>query len=246
MRANGIDFSKWAEGYVYVPGSVDFVVHRVAHGITEDVRLAEHADASKRVAVREGYIYYEMSSPWLKQVELAIELAKEHNLDNIWWDAEEDQWQNTFGNRFANETAEALRYLRMEFPNAGLYCNRNIYYLLEHKIDPEWLAEIPLWLADPHHDKVIDYYIAGNDEPLWYDFREFKRPRGAWTYWQTSFLGDPDRYGIIGKKAVDENVFNGTRAELLKLRGKSVIVENVKRLADKVRGNWKGKRIQPR
>ena len=96
MRANGIDFSYWARGYEPVPGAVDFVIHRLAHGITEDGRLAEHAEASKGVAVREGYIYYEMTSPWLAQVELAIELAQEHGLDNVWWDAEEDQWNNEF------------------------------------------------------------------------------------------------------------------------------------------------------
>ena len=235
MRANGIDFSKWAPEFTYIPGSVDFVVHRTSHGITEDIRFKKHAEASKPVAVREGYHYYEQSSHWLAQVELSLELAQEAKLDNLWWDAEEDQWQNTFGKKMVNETIAAIAEYQKEYPDAGMYCNRNIYYLFEAWLGADYMNTIPLWLADPHHNKVIDWYIEGNDEPLWGDFREFKRPKGTWTYWQTSFLGDPDRYGITGKEAVDEDVFNGTREELLKLRGKNVAVCNVKRGVDKVR-----------
>jgi hypothetical protein len=223
MRANGIDFSKWAPEYNYIPNTVHFVIQRLSYGLTTDERYEQHKESIREVPVREAYHYYEMTHPWKEQVDKFLALAEGY--DNVWWDAEENSFGNVFGSRFANETAEALRYLRQVFPNAGLYCNRDIYYLLEHKLDPAWLAEIPLWIADPQNDG-IDWYIKGNEEPYWGVWRggvwvEFKRPWNSWTYWQTSFSGDPARYGIVDKKAVDEDVFNGTFEELLALRYKS-------------------------
>lgn len=230
MRANGIDFSYWAPAYDYpeeMSGQlvgVEFVVHRVAYGIQEDKRLVQHVEASRQVKVREGYLYYRMGDPWYRQYENAVTLAEKFNLVNIWWDAEEDLYTNTFGPKFVAETSEGLRYLQTAFPGAGLYCNLDIYYRLERAVDWEWLAEIPLWIANPQYGHTIDYYIDGNGEPHWRVYRggvwvNLKRPVGSWTFWQTGFRGVPEWYGISGKEAVDENVFNGTVGELFALRG---------------------------
>lgn len=224
LRARGIDISKWCPSFNPPEGKLDFYIQRLSYGLYTDERYHQHKEAGMNVPVREGYHYYKMTQPWHQQVEKFLELAEGY--DNVWWDVEEDRWGNVWGKRMVNETAEALRYLRQVFPNAGLYCNRNHYYLLEHYIDWEWLAEIPLWLAAPVHEPGYDInYFIKNGEPGWRVWRNgrwhtFKRPKGTWTYWQTSFLGDPEEYGITGKKAVDENVFNGTRDELLALRGK--------------------------
>lgn len=216
-RARGIDISYWGRE-LQLKGNLDFIIHRLAYGMWVDPRLDMHAKASVDVPVREGYIYYRVGQPWYEQVKLAIRLAEKYDLVNVWWDAETDQWGNTFGRKFINETAEGLRKLREVFPNAGLYCNRNIYYLLEYHLGDSWLNRIPLWLADPQHDKQIEYFMEAG-QPKWYDFRKFKRPEGSWHYWQTSFLGDPVEYGVLGKKAVDENVYNGTLSELKELYG---------------------------
>lgn len=222
-RANGIDFSKWVPKYTYIPGSVNFVIQRTSYGLNVDEKYEQHKASIREVPVREAYHYYQMNKPWHAQVELFMGLAQGY--DNVWWDAEEDQYGNIFSTRFVNETAEALRYIRQEFPNAGLYCNRDIYYRLERALDHEWLSEIPLWIADPQHGNDIDYFIE-QGEPHWSVWRagvevKLLRPQGSWTYWQCGWLGDPARYGVEDKKQVDENVFNGTFDELLKLRYKN-------------------------
>ena len=233
MRANGIDFSYWAPEYEHVdtvdPISIEFVINRTNYGVTEDFRFRQHAQATRKVPVRETYFFYESTSPALAQLELATDLTRSEGYRNLWVDAEEYGEINVISSQMFRDVKTLLEHNRQEFPDGGLYCNLDFYYQFElylNRTGPgwEWLAEFPLWIAAPNYDMTIDAYINGAGAPKWKLFRSgrwvslFREP-GTWTYWQTGFKGIPERYGIKIKKQVDENVFNGTPAELFALRG---------------------------
>ena len=80
------------------------------------------------------------------------------------------------------------------------------YYWLAHGNDEPYWLQFPIWLAR--------YSIyPPQDTPPW----------PTWDIWQFSATGDPSRYGITnGKKAVDENRFEGTLEELAALFGQAV------------------------
>jgi uncharacterized protein YvpB len=67
----------------------------------------------------------------------------------------------------------------------------------------------PFWLA---------YYLrrpAPNKTPGWkIGTVKLKRPEGDWQFWQYTKRGKAVDYGLVGKEAVDLDVFNGTVEEL--------------------------------
>jgi GH25 family lysozyme M1 (1,4-beta-N-acetylmuramidase) len=222
MRASGIDYSFWATDWkLPVRTRVDFAIQRLGAAEWLDPRYENHAKRLGQAQIRGGYWYYYEQYNWAKQVDMFLDAANNHphKLHMLWWDVEEGG--NDFSNRerIANETAESIRRLEERYDGlVGLYSNLDFYinylqpYLADH------FAKIPLWLAWPIHTKPLEYF-RGDVEPGWSVWRggneiKMKRPKGSWFMWQVKFNGDPDYYGIIDKKAVDVNVFNGTAQEM--------------------------------
>ena len=80
------------------------------------------------------------------------------------------------------------------------------WYWLAHGSTADYWKQFPVWLA------------RYSTEPP-----QLTPPWDGWTFWQFSATGDPAKYGITnGKKAVDENRFEGTYEELQVLFGGEV------------------------
>ena len=223
MRASGIDYSFWATDWKLPAGSkVDFAIQRLGGGEWIDPRYDNHAKRLGQADVRGGYWYYYEQYKWAKQVDTFLGAANNHpqKLHMLWWDVEIGG--NDFSNRqrIANETAEAIRRLRLGFDGlVGIYCNLDVYINYLQPYLAEWLLDVPLWLAWPIHTYPLEYFLDENKNPGWSVWRggyeiKMKRPKGSWDFWQVKFNGDPKYYGIVDKKAVDVNVYNGTAAEL--------------------------------
>lgn len=77
------------------------------------------------------------------------------------------------------------------------------WYWLAHGSTAEYWGQFPVWLAR-----------YSTEQP------QATPPWDKWTIWQYSASGDPADYGVTnGKKAVDENWFDGTQEELEALFG---------------------------
>jgi hypothetical protein len=223
MRASGIDYSFWATDWkLPFRTRVDFAIQRLGGGEWLDQRYENHAKRLGQAQVRGGYWYYYERFKWAKQVDMFLGAANNHpqKLHMLWWDVEEGG--NDFSNRerIANETAESIRRLRAGFDGlVGLYCNLDVYINYLQPYLAEWLLDVPLWLAWPIHEKPLSYFRDETSQPGWSVWRggneiKMKRPKGSWFLWQVKFNGDPKYYGIVDKKAVDVNVFNGTAQEM--------------------------------
>jgi len=224
MRAHGIDFSKWAPDWIMPKGApIDFAIQRVGFGKHRDERYINHSQRMNQVDIRMAYFYYSSAVPWKEQVDFCLGLVNDNpytTYHGLWWDYEEKY--NVLSPRTARETTESVRYLRMGFDGkVGVYCNRDAYVTyLQNYVDKDYLNTIPLWLAAPVKDVS---QVRANQHPPWcfkrgkWPFRYdvcLDRPESLWKLWQYSWIGDPNELGIIGKKEVDVDVFNGTAAEM--------------------------------
>lgn len=216
-RAHGIDFSKWALDWIKPENAnIDFAIQRVSWGLHTDERYENHSQRMNQVDCRMAYHFYSSAVPWKKQVDFFLDKVNNNpytNYQAIWWDYE--QINNVLSKRTTHEAAEAIRYLRMGFEGrVGIYTNRNDYTVhLAPYIDRIWLDDVPYWIACPTKK---DPQIAEPPWGFWRGVRWVKLPRkeGKWDLWQYSWNGNPAELGIIGKKQVDVDVYNGTVEDL--------------------------------
>lgn len=102
-------------------------------------------------------------------------------------------------------------YNAIEAMRAGGYAGKIMiytghWYWLAHGSTADYWKQFPVWLAR---------YYTEPPQPT--------PPWDTWTFWQFSATGDPAKYGITnGKKAVDENRFEGTQAELEAIFGGAI------------------------
>jgi len=226
MRAHGIDFSKYALDWIMpVEANIDFAIQRTSWGLHKDEKYENHSKRMNQVECRMAYHYYSSAVPWFAQYELFIDLVNNNphtTYHGVWVDFEEGY--NELTRRTAYEFAEFIRYLRKGFDGkVGGYCNRDTYTTkLAYYLSNDWLSDVPLWLAVPIEPIIYiskSDVLEGTREPPWGYwvgglYRKLSRPKGLWDLWQYSWRGDPAELGIIGKKAVDVNVFNGTVDDL--------------------------------
>ena len=239
-RAQGIDLSKWALDWILPFGTkVDFAIQRTSWGLNTDSRYVQHSyRLMENTDIWGAYHFYSTKESWKAQADHFLELVLNNptglKYDMIWWDFEAKNNKLTWkaGRRYIN----AIKYLQEEFDKLiGGYANNNDYSVfLEEgpEVDVDYLNTVPLWLAYPGSEIENPFSLAINEQPEmgnWrgvFPFRRFvplKRPVGSWDFHQYSWHGDPEKLGIIGKKQVDANVYNGTLLDLRTRLKKDVV-----------------------
>jgi len=213
MRAHGIDFSKWALNWDMPdnpPLPIDFVIQRVSWAGYTDERYENHSKKINQCPIRGAYHYYSSGVPWLQQAELFLKLITENpdtTYQMAWLDYETGY--NNLTSRTSEEARRIVEFVAARFDGkVGVYANPNtvINYLDRFG---SWMLNWPFWVAQywffPSPDKNPGWKIGTVN---------LKRAKGNWQFWQYRETGHAPSYGIVGKKAVQLNVFNGTAEEL--------------------------------
>jgi len=227
-RAFGYDISAWGDDITEPQIPIDFAFHRTSWGLHVDSKYDNHSGKISEITdILGGYHYYSTAVPWKKQVDHFLELVTNNpngsKYEMIAWDFEAKN--NILSRRAAKEAAEAIRYLRIGFDGMVLvYGNNNDYSVfLETFVDVAFLNDTPFWLPWPGSRIKNPFSVEINEQPEMGNWRgnwpnrrfvPLKRLKGTWDFWQYSWNGDPEKLGIVGKKQVDVNVYNGTRADL--------------------------------
>jgi hypothetical protein len=187
---------------------------RTGYGLMEDRIVRETAKAVSSVPVKMVYHYLSSAVPVKEQVDRHLGICKllPYPVDFHWVDFE--HYYNEMGLDFARECVQFISRVNNHYgaQKCGIYTNR--------------------WLHDGYYSKV-----SGGQDPLWFswpidewqgDIEAFARgsvttpllPDGRsgadWLFWQFSYKGDGVEWGAGRSYAFDLNVFNGTRAELLR------------------------------
>lgn len=216
MRAHGIDFSKWALDWSMPenpPHPIDFVIQRVSWASYKDKRYDNHKNKIQQCPVRGAYHYYSSGVPWKQQADLFLSLL-DSTYHMAWLDYETGY--NKLTQRTSEDARRIVEYVADRFDGkVGVYANPNTVVNYLDKFGT-WMLDWPFWVA--HY-----WYIPSPDKsPGWQVGRvKMKRAEGSWQFWQYTEKGRAKDYGIVGKKAVDLDVFNGTIEELRQWLGES-------------------------
>lgn len=198
-----IDFQKMRRN------GADFVILRAGQNWWIDEDFIDYANDSSKVQglLRGSYWFYDARNYVQKQCELYWEL-----IDNFAFDLPPVMDFESASVKYISRPLWSRNYflsLIGGFLNTmdGLSGVQTMFYTNPGWLRylsplPDWLKERPFWVA---------YY--GPESYLKPESGLFGMPK--WDFWQQTAKGDGAKFGVESK-SIDQNVFNGTRAELLK------------------------------
>ena len=217
-RAAGIDGAHWWGWFKpeLATKPIDFIVIKA----TQDDRWIDPAFhenwiGASKIDMRGAYHYQKLFISWRSQADHFLRQAGKYDFHIYALDVEKIGNETAFINRehgdmFVSDMRRIIDYWRQQAPGKSvwLYTNRDIYQTLIYPTVKrlygaeglQWLASLPLWLA-------VYNGLGPHGEPSMPTGRE------TWQVWQYSDTGKPADYGTNG--AVDLNVYNGTKAEML-------------------------------
>jgi GH25 family lysozyme M1 (1,4-beta-N-acetylmuramidase) len=206
MKAHGVDYGRWTEWRrpEVSPKPIDFIIAGLSSGDYTPPRVEINMPYIRKEPVAMGYHFYESQINWTKQVGLFLRNAERAKVKALWWDYESNE-RNRFYERTANETMEAIKWLRERFDGiVGLYSNLNDYYvnILPFPVAP-FFEDVPWWVAYPDND-------PDDINHPWYE-----KIGRTHSFYQYSWSGHGPDYGVYNypdKKAIDLNVFEGSKS----------------------------------
>lgn len=222
--AHGIDLSWW-EGSFHperATKKISFAFTKFTEGTTHiDPKVDVIWQGISQLLGRGGFHYQRSGYSWRAQADHFLSVANRFaDCQFFILDVERNKFlvdgvyvfDNKYDDAFFADMRRILDYwhevqpkkLRVLYTNVDTYQNY-IYPAMQRLYGDEgirWLNSILLWIAQP------------GTEP---GKPNMPKQRSQWDFHQYSFVGKKEDYGTEG--AVDENVFNGTVADLQKLIG---------------------------
>jgi len=188
-----------------------FVIVRTSGNVTKDEDFDDYwRDASGKL-LRGSYHFFEYRNGIMKSVVEQVEAYKKFLGDDIGelpqamdFERPNNQWPE-LPNRDVclSWIYDFIRRLKKPL----LYTNLDT---ILHKLwpIPDWLKEIPLWVAQ--------YGVLKPRNDGW----------NTWTFWQFTSTGNGPKWGAESL-GVDLDYFNGTEADLMALAGKPVVTKDL-------------------
>ena len=212
MQVIGVDISLWQNLPVGNPDrreidfgmmklNADFAIFRAGQHSWIDREFLNYRKQARAVGLPHGsYWFYDSRADPKNQANLWLSaLDGDFGELGLWCDFEDryggkwNRWQDwqTFVSHIIAEIPQSV--------NVGVYTA--YYYWTEHTAGmssaaANWWGTFPLWVAN-----------YGVSKPL------IPKTWKNWTLWQFTEKGDARKYGVYDSKNIDENYFNGTRAE---------------------------------
>ena len=186
-------------------GAVDFAIQKITEGLYIHSGLETMWAGVQKVGIRGAYHYQRSGVNWQAQADLFLNTAAKKSFHIYALDLE--GYGNTVNSAMLLDTQRIINYWKTKASQRViLYTNINFYNQLKFVVGEVWLNTIPLWIAYPNQTPGKPVLPSG---------------RQTWSVHQYSWTGIPSRWGTGYN--TDENVFNGTLAEMQAWAGGTII-----------------------
>jgi len=211
--AVGCDLARYQSTFTpsIATGKIDFAIQKATEGATiTDTQYDVIWNGLKDIAIRGAYHYQRSGVNWQSQADFFLNTTSRHDYHFHCLDMEGAG--NTYSDAFFADTKRIIDYWRLQYPNKRtvLYTNISTYDLMYNSLIKQYGTGVKAWLDS------LDFWIAYPSTagiPRMSVNRTTGSQGKTWNLHQYSWTGLPSRWGT-GGSAVDENVFNGTVADM--------------------------------